>query len=462
MVHADRGSLLYPCGQRSALSRVRPLPNGNSFMSRMRGHCFPLISKQVMIHRTVRTVCKFTKAGDYMHYIVGIDVAKRSHEAIIMDEEGTVVQKSFSIANNCTGYNKLLEFVRRVTRDRAAVTFGMESTGHYWLPLYTRLKKEGYQVYVINPIQSDALRGMYLRQTKTDSRDSFIIADVIRFGRFSEANVPQEKLHALRELCRNRFFMVDSVSDVKRKLTALVDQCFPEYETMFSSMFVESSIAVLAKYPTPEKLSHANLSTLTSVLQNASSGRFGQGKAIQLRETAKNSFGVPDSCGCYASLISCYIKQIHFMKQQIDEVTLEIARLLEEMNPAITSIPGIGPVLGAVILSEIGDVARFKSAEKLAAFAGIDPTVKQSGDFVGTRNHMSKRGSPYLRRAIWMASSVAVLRDPMFHAYYEKKSAEGMRHMKIIGHVTKKMACVIFAVLRDNKDYTPCIPISIS
>ena len=397
-----------------------------------------------------------------MNFIVGIDVAKRNHEAVIMDEEGTVVQKSFSFANSCIGYNKLLDFVRRVTRDRAAVSFGMESTGHYWLPLYTRLSKEGYRVHVINPIQSDALRGMYIRQTKTDSKDSFIIADVIRFGRFSETTVSQEKLQALRELCRNRFFMVDSVSDVKRKLTALIDQCFPEYEAMFSSLFVETSIAVLAKYPTPEKLSKANLAALTAVLQNASGGRFGQGKAVELREIAKNSFGVPDSCGCYASLISCYIKQIRFMKQQVDEVTAEILRLLEETNPTITSIPGIGPILGAVILSEIGDISRFKSADKLAAFAGIDPTVNQSGDFVGTRNHMSKRGSPYLRRALWMASTVAVMRDPMFRAYYEKKSAEGMRYMKIIGHVTKKMASVIFAVLRDNKPYTPCIPAGVS
>lgn len=93
-----------------------------------------------------------------MNFIVGIDVAKRNHEAVIMDEEGTVVQKSFSFANSCIGYNKLLDFVRRVTRDRAAVSFGMESTGHYWLPLYTRLIKEGYRVHVINPIQSDALR----------------------------------------------------------------------------------------------------------------------------------------------------------------------------------------------------------------------------------------------------------------------------------------------------------------
>ena len=114
-------------------------------------------------------------------------------------------------------------------------------------------------------------------------------------------------------------------------------------------------------------------------------------------------------------------------------------------------------VLGAVILSEIGDISRFQSSDKLAAFAGLDPTVKQSGDFVGTKNHMSKRGTPYLRRAIWLASTIAVQRDPMFRAYYEKKAAEGKKYMTIIGHVTKKMTAVIFAVLRDNKPYVPMI-----
>ncbi len=397
-----------------------------------------------------------------MKFIVGIDVGKRKHEATIMDEEGTVVQRSFSFANNCTGYNKLLELVRRITKDRPMVSFGMESTGHYWLALYTRLMKEGYCVHVINPIQSDALRGLYLRQTKTDSRDCLIIADVIRFGRFSETTVPPEDIQALRELCRNRFFIVDTISDIKRKLTALVDQCFPEYESMFSSLFVESSIAVLSKYPTPDKLSRASIAALTTILQNASGGRFGQGKALELREAAKSSFGITDSCGCYSHLIGAYIKQIHFMKQQVEELETKILSLLEKINPVITSIPGIGPVLGAVILSEIGDISRFKSADKLAAFAGIDPTVNQSGSFIGTRNHMSKRGSPYLRRALWMASTVAVMWDPMFKAYYEKKAAEGMRYMKIIGHVTKKMASVVFAVLRDNKPYLPCIPHAVS
>jgi len=150
--------------------------------------------------------------------------------------------------------------------------------------------------------------------------------------------------------------------------------------------------------------------------------------------------------------------QIKFTQSQIDNIDEKIAELMAQFDSQIMSISGIGPTLGATILSEIVDISRFKSADKLATFAGIDPTVKQSGDYVGTRNHMSKRGSPYLRRALWMASVCAVQHDPMFKAYYDKKAAEGMRYMKIIGHVTKKMASVIFAVLRDNKPYEPVMP----
>lgn len=347
--------------------------------------------------------------------------------------------------------------VRNITNQRPEVVFGMESTSHYWLALYTRLKKDGYQVHVMNPIQPDALRGLYIRQTKTDSRDSFIIAEVLRFGRYSSSKVPQDEMFALRELCRNRFYLVDSVSDLKRKVTALVDQIFPEYETMFSGLFVQSSIEVLSKYPTPEKIGNAHLKTLTELLKKASNGRFGQAKAMQIKDAAKTSFGVADAFGVYSRLINCFMEQIRFTQQSIDALDEKVQALLDMLDSPITSISGIGPILGATILSEIGDISRFRSADKLAAFAGIDPTVKQSGDFVGVKNHMSKRGTPYLRRALWLASTTAAHFDPMFKAYYEKKTAEGMRYMKIMGHVTKKMATVIFAVLRDNKTYQPIL-----
>lgn len=390
-------------------------------------------------------------------FIVGIDIAKRNHEAVIIDDQGKIVQRSFRFQNSCSGFNLLMQRVRNVTNQRLEIVFGMESTSHYWLTLYTRLIKEGYQVHVLNPIQSDSLRGLYIRQAKTDSRDSFIIAEVIRFGRFSVTQVPQDKMLALREMCRNRFFLIDSISDLKRKVTALIDQIFPEYETLFCNNFVDSSVRLLSKYPSPEKICRAKLSSITDILLKASNGRFGQAKALEIKELAKSTFGVADTCGVYSDLIQCYMEQIQFIQQQVAVLDQKIQTIMDTLESPITSITGIGPILGATILSEIGDISRFSSADKLAAFAGVDPTVKQSGDFVGVKNHMSKRGTPYLRRALWLASTTAVHFDPMFKAYYEKKSAEGMRYMKIMGHVTKKMVTVIYAILRDNKTYQPIL-----
>jgi len=395
-------------------------------------------------------------------YYVGIDIAKRIHEAVVIDETGKIIYKSIRFANSREGYEILMQYIGRVTKLKSQFAFGMESTSHYCLPLYTCLSQDGYQVHVINPIQSNSLRNMYIRQTKTDTKDSLVIADVIRFGRFSETVVPQDKQFALREMSRNRFYLTDCVSDLKRKVTALVDQVFPEYETLFSGIFLVSSIEFLIKYPTPELVRRVRADTIASLLIKHSNGHFGRAKALALKDAAQRSFGVPDACGVYSDLIRAFLTQIKFIQGQIDALDAKINTIMKDLDTKITTITGVGAVLGAVMLAEIGDISRFKSAEKLAAFAGIDPTVKQSGDFVSTKNHMSKRGSPYLRRALWMASVCAVQSDPMFRAYYEKKAAEGMKYMKIIGHCTKKMANVIFAVLRDDKAYIPIMNVPIS
>ena len=156
-------------------------------------------------------------------------------------------------------------------------------------------------------------------------------------------------------------------------------------------------------------------------------------------------------------LIKQYMEHIRYTEKQIAELDEKIAELYSHFNTPLTTIPGIGPTLAAVILSEVGDISRFSSAAKLAAFAGIDPTVKQSGEFTATHNHMSKRGSPYLRRAIWQASTVAVNCDPTLKAFMEKKRAEGKPYMNAVGHVTRKLTNIIYAVLRDNKPYYPRI-----
>lgn len=391
-------------------------------------------------------------------FIIGIDIAKRSHEAVIITENGQIVRKAFNFRNNCTGYNLLLEQVRKLTNVKSQIVFAMESTAHYWLALYARLLKDGYTVIVLNPIQSHSLRELYIRKTKTDAKDSLIIADLVRFGRCQASNVPQDKLLALRELCRSRAYLIDTAADLKRKLIALLDRIFPEYETLFDSIFGKASVAVLRKYPTPQKLKNAHLEKLTEILWESSGGRFGEWKARQLKEAAYSSFGIEDSCGVYSALLGMFLEQILSLTEQADLIEKQIASLLKEFNSHLTSIPGVGTVLAATILSEIGDISRFSSADKLLAFAGLDPSVKQSGEFTSNQNRMSKRGSPYLRRAIWLASTVAVQCDPMFGAYYEKKMSEGLHYMNVIGHVSRKMTAVIFAVLRDGQPYQPVLP----
>lgn len=390
-------------------------------------------------------------------YIVGIDIGKRNHEAAVLNQNGAVVHKPMRFANSLKGYQKLMEMVRSL---HEPVAFGMEATGHYWLTLYAHLRNDKYTVHVINPIQSDALRGLYIRKTKNDAVDSILIADVIRFGRYCETSLEPGDIQAMRELCRQRFYIIDTISDLKRKVIALLDQVFPEYEELFSDTFGTSSMELLSQYTTPEALVSVDCDILAELLMTASRGRLGAAKAKEIQQAAKNSFGLVLASGSFTLIIRQYIEQIRSLEKSADAFDAEIARLLAGFDTQLTTITGVGTTLAAVIFSEIGgDITHFSSSAKLAAFAGVAPSVKQSGDFNGTRMRMSKRGSPYLRRAIWLASTVAAFKDPAIHALYEKKRTEGKDHMTTMGHICRKMVSIIFAVLRDN---TPYIPAEIS
>lgn len=391
-------------------------------------------------------------------FIVGIDIAKRNHEAIMIDQNGQIIGKPLSFSNSQAGYQKLMNFLRSNAGEDAQIAFGMEATGHYWLALYTHLRRDGFSVNVINAMQSDALREMYIRKTKNDTRDSFIIAEVIRFGRYCKTEVEDGDIYALRELCRQRFYIVDMISDLKRKVIALLDQIFPEYEKLFTDTFGASSLELLSEHTSPEEILALDTDDLVDLLAKASRGRLGLQKAEQIQLAARNSFGILLAQNTFALIVRQYIEQIKSFEKSIAAFDAEIERLLAPFDSKLDTITGIGSTLAAVILSEIGDIKRFDSPAKLAAFAGIDPSLKQSGDFTGSRAKMSKRGSPYLRRAIWLASVSAAFKDPAIHALYEKKIAEGKSHMTTMGHICRKLTSIIFAVMRDNKPYSPVMP----
>ena len=387
-------------------------------------------------------------------YIVGIDIGKNHHEASIVSPEGKQIGRSLRFATTHKGADSLMSFIFKNIGNSPCV-FGMEATGHYWYPIYSFLKAKGYTIYVINPIQSDSLRKMYIRQTKNDSIDSFLIAEVIRFGQFGTTSMADENILAMRQLCRYRDSVISSRTEIKLRIGTIMEQIFPEYEKQFSSLWVSTSIGILEKYLTPENIENAPIDELFEIIKDKSHNRLTKAKAISIKEAAADTFGIKIAQDAFSFQLKQLIDRMNFLDKQIEALDCQILEYYEKFDCYLHTIPGIGMIAAATILAEIGDINRFKSSSALVAFAGIDPTVRQSGEFSSTHNHMSKRGSPYLRHAIFLAATTCSFHNSPLNAYYKKKREQGKHHLTATGAVARKLTTVIYAVLRDGKPYEP-------
>ena len=387
-------------------------------------------------------------------YIVGIDIGKNHHEASIVSPEGKQIGRSLRFATTHKGADSLMSFIFKNIGNSPCV-FGMEATGHYWYPIYSFIKAKGYTIYVINPIQSDSLRKMYIRQTKNDSIDSFLIAEVIRFGQFGTTSMADENILAMRQLCRYRDSVISSRTEIKLRIGTIMEQIFPEYEKQFSSLWVSTSMGILEKYLTPENIENAPIDELFEIIKDKSHNKLTMKKAISIREAAADTFGIKIAQDAFSFQLKQLIDRMNFLDKQIEALDCQILEYYEKFDCYLHTIPGICMIAAATILAEIGDINRFKSSSALVAFAGIDPTVRQSGEFSSTHNHMSKRGSPYLRHAIFLAATTCSFHNSPLNAYYKKKREQGKHHLTATGAVARKLTTVIYAVLRDGKPYEP-------
>ena len=387
-------------------------------------------------------------------YIVGIDIGKNHHEASIVSPEGKQIGRSLRFATTHKGADSLMSFIFKNIGNSPCV-FGMEATGHYWYPIYSFLKAKGYTIYVINPIQSDSLRKMYIRQTKNDSIDSFLIAEVIRFGQFGTTSMADENILAMRQLCRYHDSVISSRTEIKLRIGTIMEQIFPEYEKQFSSLWVSTSMGILEKYLTPENIENAPIDELFEIIKDKSHNRLTKAKAISIKEAAADTFGIKIAQDAFSFQLKQLIDRMNFLDKQIEALDIEIMKYYEQFDCYLHTIPGIGIIGAATILAEIGDISRFKNSSALVAFAGIDPTVRQSGEFNSTHNHMSKRGSPYLRHAIFLAATTCSFHNSPLNAYYKKKRDQGKHHLTATGAVARKLTTIIYAVLRDSKPYEP-------
>jgi transposase len=383
-------------------------------------------------------------------FLVGIDVAKRSHEACVLDASGHTVGQPLKFPSSRSGADKLLSTLQELD---GSATIALEASGHYWQGLCHYLVAQGFPVVVANPLQTDAYRSTSVRKVKNDRRDAFVIADFLRIGRVQANYIPGETIMQLRELTRYRMELEDRIGDAKRRILTVLDRVFPEYPELFSDVFIASSRALLKEAVSAADFANFDLEELTRLLRQTSRGRLGRERAEKLQEKAADSLGLAFLSTTARVKISSLLEQVELLERQVKEVEITITRLMEQEPQYLSTIKGIGPVLAATLLAEIGDIHRFSSLESLVAYAGIDPSVFESREFTGRKQHMSKRGSAYLRRALWLAAHSTRQYNTDLNDYFQRKLAEGKPYKVAMGALCRKLLARVYVVLKENRPY---------
>ena len=386
---------------------------------------------------------------------VGIDIAKDKHDCFILSSEGEVLADVFTIPNNAEGFDTLLQTIRRCTRPADKIKVGLEATGHYSYNILGFLLDCGLPTYVMNPLHTNLYRkSLSLRKTKTDRVDARTIATMLMsdvdLKSYTDTSYHNEEL---KSLTRYRFDKVRQRAKLKQSVSRLVTILFPELEKLVPTLHMASVYTLLSEFPGAHQIAAAHLTHLKTVLADASKGRYDRDKAIEIRDAARNSIGA--KMPAKSLELKHTIQLIQVLDAEIEEIEEEINLIMDEVHSPITTIPGIGTRMGAMILAEVGDFSNFDSADKILAYAGLSPSTYQSGQLTNCYSHMEKRGSKYLRYAIFNATKYVCNWDPTFAAYLSKKRAEGKHYNVAISHAAKKLVRLIYAMERSGQTYRP-------
>ena len=379
---------------------------------------------------------------------VGIDISKLNHFAAAISSDGGILIEPFKFTNDYDGFYLLLSSLAPL--DQNSIIIGLESTAHYGDNLVRFLISRGFKVCVLNPIQTSSLRKNNIRKTKTDKVDTFVIAKTLMMqDSFRFISLEDLDYVELKELGRFRQKLVKQRTRLKIQLTSYVDKVFPELQYFFKSGLHQNSVyAVLKEAPTPVAIASMHMTHLAHLLEVASHGHFDKQTAKELRVLAQKSVGMNDSS--LSIQITHTIEQIELLDSQLLSTELQMADIVTSLHSVIMTIPEIGAVNGGMILGEIGDIHRFSEPKKLLAFAGLDPSVYQSGNFQAPKTRMSKRGSTVLRYALMNAAHNVVKNNATFKAYYDAKRAENRSHYNALGHCAGKLVRVIWKMLTDE------------
>jgi len=378
---------------------------------------------------------------------VGIDVAKDKHDCCILGPDTEELFQVFTIRNNSDGYGELFHKIESVSKDKSQIKIGLEATGHYSYNILGSLLDHGYHTFVINPLHTNLYRkGQSLRKTKTDKVDARSIAEMLVTDKtlkpYTGTSYHSEEL---KSLTRYRFELVKERAKMKTSVSRLVNILFPELESLVPTLHMNSVYRLLQELPGAYFIASSNLTHLKALLADASKGRYGREKAIEIRETAKSSIG--SLMPAKSMELRQTIHRIDTLTSDIKEVEQSIQKIMDECGSPITTIPGIKYRMGAMILAEIGDFTRFSNADQVLAYAGLSPSTYQSGKLISSYARMEKRGSKYLRYALFNAAIYVSGWDERFRLYLSKKRAEGKHYYVAISHVINNLSKIRFRIL---------------
>lgn len=386
-------------------------------------------------------------------FYLGIDVNKLSHSLCLLTEKGekTIWQTS----NSKAGFNDLAKRLKSIKNSDLLVS--LEATGHYFLNLYQFFLQLGLkteQIALLNPLQVKAFRNTNLRGAKTDNVDAERIAVLLRFGDFQRCHVLTDSIMDLRELTRLRYDLVASSSNLKRKLIAVLDRIFPEFSQIFENRLGKTALALIKDYPFPENLASLNLEQLTSIIKGLNKKGLSEKKIARLHQAASNSVGIVFGKQAFKTELEVLLARFKVLQEQINIVEEKIKAIMTETDTPLLTIPRVGPMTGTTILSEIGDIARFDSSTKLIAFAGLDPKLKESSAYQG-QTLISKRGSKYLRSALWYSALVACRVEPSFKSKYQQRRQKSKSYRYCVTAAANKLTKVVYHILKNNCSFQP-------
>jgi len=386
---------------------------------------------------------------------VGIDVAKDKHDCCILSENGEQLV-AFTFTNSLEGFSSLIESISSFSccNDLSDVRIGLESTGHYSINIANFLLQKRLCVKIFNPLAVQlARKAQSLRKTKTDKSDSKFLAQILFSDDSKPYSLPLYPISELKTLTRNRHRLISMRSGLKVSISRIITILFPELPSVVWSVNQKSCYSLLLEFPTAQDIANAHLTKLTNILSVNSHGKYGREKAIEIRDLAIDSIGLESRATGFE--LQQNIRLIQNLQEEIDILDNEIKSIMIQLDSPILTVPGIGYILGAIILAEIGAIENFTTPAKMLAFAGLEPSTYESGKFTASKTPMVKRGSGYLRWALLQAARLVAYRDITFGTYASKKKQEGKHYFVVQSHVAKKLVRVLFKLLKTNQPFIP-------